>query len=408
MNRDKTPTAGAAKISTGVPGLDDVLGGGLTPHRVYLLEGTPGTGKTTLGLQLPARGRRARRARPLHHAVRDGRRAARRRRVARLVARRHRRLRAGRREAARPRRRAVDPLSVGGRARRDGPRASWPQVERAEARAGRVRQPVGDAAAGAGPAALSPPGPGAQAFLLDPRLHRAAARRQDRRSPATCSCTASPTASISLEQIVAASSAPSAGACASSRCAASGSSGGYARLRARHRAASRSSRAWSRPSTAREFDARARSRRARRSSTSCSAAGCRAAPTPCFIGPSGVGKTTTADALHAARRSSAARRRAYYLFDEGLVDAAAAQPARSAWTSSPYRRQRASCSIAQIDPAELSPGEFAAHGRHAVERRRLPVRRDRQPQRLPAGDAGREVPAAADARAADVPQPPAA
>ncbi|UAK26533.1 ATPase domain-containing protein [Sphingomonas nostoxanthinifaciens] len=31
-------------------GLDDILGGGLTPDRLYLVEGTPGTGKTTLGL----------------------------------------------------------------------------------------------------------------------------------------------------------------------------------------------------------------------------------------------------------------------------------------------------------------------------------------------------------------------
>ncbi len=36
--------------STGISGLDDVLNGGLTPDRLYLVEGTPGTGKTTLGL----------------------------------------------------------------------------------------------------------------------------------------------------------------------------------------------------------------------------------------------------------------------------------------------------------------------------------------------------------------------
>ncbi|WCT72605.1 ATPase domain-containing protein [Sphingomonas naphthae] len=36
--------------STGIVGLDDVLIGGLTPERLYLIEGTPGTGKTTLGL----------------------------------------------------------------------------------------------------------------------------------------------------------------------------------------------------------------------------------------------------------------------------------------------------------------------------------------------------------------------
>ncbi len=38
-------------ISTGVAGLDDVLGGGLTTGRLYLVEGTPGAGKTTIALQ---------------------------------------------------------------------------------------------------------------------------------------------------------------------------------------------------------------------------------------------------------------------------------------------------------------------------------------------------------------------
>ncbi|WP_184526256.1 ATPase domain-containing protein [Variovorax sp. Sphag1AA] len=35
----------------GVPGLDDVLAGGLTPERLYLVEGAPGAGKTTLAIQ---------------------------------------------------------------------------------------------------------------------------------------------------------------------------------------------------------------------------------------------------------------------------------------------------------------------------------------------------------------------
>ncbi len=38
-------------LNTGAPGLDIVLGGGLPQHRVYLIEGMPGTGKTTLALQ---------------------------------------------------------------------------------------------------------------------------------------------------------------------------------------------------------------------------------------------------------------------------------------------------------------------------------------------------------------------
>ncbi|MFB0492090.1 circadian clock protein KaiC [Methylobacterium sp. OAE515] len=57
------PTGEASRISTGVTGLDEVLCGGLTPSRLYLLEGTPGTGKTTLALQFLregiARGERA-------------------------------------------------------------------------------------------------------------------------------------------------------------------------------------------------------------------------------------------------------------------------------------------------------------------------------------------------------------
>lgn len=35
---------------TGIQGLDDVLGGGLTQNRIYLVMGDPGVGKTTLGL----------------------------------------------------------------------------------------------------------------------------------------------------------------------------------------------------------------------------------------------------------------------------------------------------------------------------------------------------------------------
>jgi len=38
-------------IGSGVPGLDDVLGGGWLPNRMYLIEGTPGSGKTTIALQ---------------------------------------------------------------------------------------------------------------------------------------------------------------------------------------------------------------------------------------------------------------------------------------------------------------------------------------------------------------------
>src|SRR5688572_29761463 len=38
-------------VPTGIAGLDDIIRGGLTPARLYLVEGNPGSGKTTLSLQ---------------------------------------------------------------------------------------------------------------------------------------------------------------------------------------------------------------------------------------------------------------------------------------------------------------------------------------------------------------------
>ena len=46
------------KVSTGVGGLDHVLRGGLPSHRIHLVEGSPGSGKTTLGLQFLIEGAR--------------------------------------------------------------------------------------------------------------------------------------------------------------------------------------------------------------------------------------------------------------------------------------------------------------------------------------------------------------
>ena len=44
-------TNDATPIATGVPGVDDILAGGYASNRVHLVEGRPGSGKTTLGLQ---------------------------------------------------------------------------------------------------------------------------------------------------------------------------------------------------------------------------------------------------------------------------------------------------------------------------------------------------------------------
>src|SRR5579875_2387842 len=39
------------RIATGISGLDDILSGGLPAGQMYLLEGDPGTGKTTVAMQ---------------------------------------------------------------------------------------------------------------------------------------------------------------------------------------------------------------------------------------------------------------------------------------------------------------------------------------------------------------------
>jgi circadian clock protein KaiC len=53
------PTESARQAPTGIPGLDELLRGGLPRNRLHLIEGEPGTGKTTLAMQFLLEGRRA-------------------------------------------------------------------------------------------------------------------------------------------------------------------------------------------------------------------------------------------------------------------------------------------------------------------------------------------------------------
>ena len=46
----------SSRVITGVKGLDTILSGGLPQGRLYLLEGPPGSGKTTLSLQFLLQG----------------------------------------------------------------------------------------------------------------------------------------------------------------------------------------------------------------------------------------------------------------------------------------------------------------------------------------------------------------
>ncbi len=52
-------TGTPALLGTGISGLDDVLSGGLIPGRLYLVEGSPGAGKTTMALQFLMEGARS-------------------------------------------------------------------------------------------------------------------------------------------------------------------------------------------------------------------------------------------------------------------------------------------------------------------------------------------------------------
>ena len=58
MSKESANRQKARLIKMGIAGLDDVLHGGITANRVYLIEGNPGAGKTTLALQYLLEGAR--------------------------------------------------------------------------------------------------------------------------------------------------------------------------------------------------------------------------------------------------------------------------------------------------------------------------------------------------------------
>ena len=185
----------AAPIATGVPGLDDILAGGYASNRAHLIEGRPGSGKTTLGLQF------------LLDGVRQGERClyitlSESKRELLSVAERHGWSLDGLEiyELVPPEL-SLDPkqqqslvytsdLELG-----ETVQMALAEVERVKPVPGGLRQPLRDPAALAGVAALPAPGPRAQELLPAPQCDRADARRSHVRSRTTSTCTASATRS---------------------------------------------------------------------------------------------------------------------------------------------------------------------------------------------------------------------
>src|SRR5690606_23154427 len=83
-----------------------------------------------------------------------------------------------------------------------------------------------------------------------------------------------------------------------------------------------------------------------------------------LLGPSGIGKTTTAVRCMSAALERG-QRASYYLFDEGRPTLMARS--RALGMDLGPHLQRGLLDVAQIDPAQMSPGEFANRVMHAVK-----------------------------------------
>ena len=76
MSDTESRDDGTARISTGIAGLDDILCGGLDRDRLYLIEGTPGTGKTNPRPTVSAGGVEEGRNGSLCHIIRERKRTS--------------------------------------------------------------------------------------------------------------------------------------------------------------------------------------------------------------------------------------------------------------------------------------------------------------------------------------------
>ena len=175
--RMSTVADAGGRISTGLSGLDDILGGGFDPDRLYLVEGTPGSGKTTLALQFLLEGVKSG-EKVLYITLSESESEL------RLVATRH-----GWSLDGVPIFQLVPPEASHGPDQEvtlfhpaemelgETTKMIFEQVRQNSPSPRGVRQPLGDAAAGAELPALPASNPSPQAFLRRAEVHGAAARR---------------------------------------------------------------------------------------------------------------------------------------------------------------------------------------------------------------------------------------
>ena len=350
----------APLLRMGVPGLDDILGGGLVANRLYLLEGAPGAGKTTVALQFLREGA-ALNERVLYVTLSETEAEL------RGVALSHGWDLAG--INLREMLPSLDALQPDEQYTMFHPS----EVELGEATL-RILQDVdqikparvvfdslselrlmaGDSLA------VSAPDPGAEAVLRGPPMHRAAARRHD--GPGT--------------------RPPGAEHRACGRAA------GAAELRLRLHAAPADRREVSRAGVPRGLprlqDRQGRpaclsaagglgapppagpdpdGQRLAGASTTCWAAGSKEAPAPCVVGAPGTGKSTLAVqfVVAAAQRGECA---ALFIFDEGIATLRTRCEGMGMDLGPHIDSGRVL--VRQVDPAELSPGELVHLIREAV------------------------------------------
>ena len=176
------------RVSTGSAGLDDILGGGLDGERMYLIEGRPGSGKTTIAMQFLLEGRNSG-ERVLYITMSETEREL------RLVAERHGWSLEGvdifelvPAETTLDPERELTVLSPAEVELSETTKLIFDKISADQSHAHRHRQPVGAAAARAELVALSPAGARAQALFRASAIARSFCSTISPRTKPICNC----------------------------------------------------------------------------------------------------------------------------------------------------------------------------------------------------------------------------